>query len=219
MLVYDKFQYIYPPRPEFKIPPGELDKYDAGEYLAQPKYNGSCCLTFTNGSDLHIYNRHKQLLSNPSPDINFRGLALTKKWFVYAGEYLNKGKIGENGEKEKDKFVIWDVLVWDGAYQVGETLTDRLKMLEHIYPCQRARIKDNKLEMYKHLCCTKYNGVYKAPTYKGNFTELYNDLVKTDLYEGLVLKKVNSTLSYGFQPMNNTDWQVKARKETKLYHF
>lgn len=218
-MLYDKFQYIYPPRPEYKIPPGELDKYDSGEYLAQPKYNGSCCLVFTNGDDLYIYNRHKQLLSNPNYDIEFRGLARTKKWFVYAGEYLNKGKIGESGDKEKDKFVIWDILVWDGKYMVGETLTDRLKLLENIYPCQRAQVKNDQFEMYKHLCCTIYNGVYKAPTYKGNFQDLYNDLVKTDLYEGLVLKKVSSKLAFGFQPMNNTDWQVKARKETKLYHF
>jgi len=217
---YDKFQYLYPPRPEFKIPPAELDKYDTGDYIAQPKYNGSCCLIFTNGSDLHIYNRHKELLSKPSPDIDFRSLSLTKnKWFVYSGEYLNKGKIGESGEKEKDKFVIWDVLVWDGVYQVGESLAARIKLLEFIYPCQRARIKDNQLEIYKHLCCTEYNGVYKAPTYKGNFHNLYNELVKTDLYEGLVLKKVNSKLAFGFHPANNTDWQVKCRKETKSYHF
>ena len=33
--MYETFKYIYPPRPQFKIPPEELDKYDNEEYLAQ----------------------------------------------------------------------------------------------------------------------------------------------------------------------------------------
>jgi len=48
---------------------------------------------------------------------------------------------------------------------------------------------------------------------------LYEDLYETDLYEGLVLKKKNAKLTYGFQEKNNADWQIKCRKETKLYNF
>ncbi len=219
-MTYNTFHYLFPPRPEYKIPASDLDKYDTGEYIGQPKYNGSASQIFTNGADLHIYNRHKQLLSNPSQQIEFRKLALTKNWFVYSGEYLNKGKLGETGQKEKEKFVIWDVLVWDGKYLVGSTLEERLDLLENIYPCQRARVNSSgDLEAYKHLCCTEFHGIYKTPTYNGNFKALYDELVQTDLYEGLVLKKKKSKLAFGYQELNNTDWQLKARKETKLYHF
>lgn len=216
---YDQFKYLYPPRPEYKTPPQTLEKYDDGQYIAQPKYNGSACLVFTNGDELHIYNRHKKPLAKFSPFIQFRSLAKSKSWYVYAGEYLNKGKKGEMGYVERDKFVIWDLLVWDGEYLVGETMESRLKQLESIYPCQRAVVTDKQLEIYEHLCCTEHDGIYKAPSYGGGFDYLYQQLAKTDLYEGLVLKKKDAKLSFGFQEKNNNEWQIKCRKETKLYNF
>lgn len=215
---YDQFKYLYPPRPEYKTPPSSLETYDTGEYIAQPKYNGSACLVFTNGDELHVYNRHKRPLAKYSPFIHFRELAKTSNWYVYAGEYLNKAKKGEMGDIERDKFVIWDLLVWDGEYLIGKTMEERLMILENIYPCQRAIVSD-KLEMYDHLCCTEHAGIYKAPTYGGGFDILYEELYETELYEGLVLKKKNSKLTYGFQEKNNSDWQIKCRKETKLYNF
>jgi ATP-dependent DNA ligase len=217
---YQTFNYIYPPRPEYKIPPQELINYDNGKYIAQPKYNGSCAMVFTNGKDLHVFNRHKEPLTKVSKEIEFIKLAKTGNWFVYAGEYLNKGKLGEDGMKEKDKFIIWDVIVWDGKYLVGETLQSRLNLLEYIYPCNPAIIDNTgRLELYEHICCTEFKGIYKAPTYNDNFLELYNSIVKTDLYEGLVLKKHNSKLAFSFQQLNNHDWQVKCRKTTKIYNF
>jgi ATP-dependent DNA ligase len=216
---YDQFKYLYPPRPEYKTPPHTLEKYDDGQYIAQPKYNGSACLVFTNGDELHVYNRHKKPLAKFSPFIPFRSLAKSNAWYVYAGEYLNKGKRGEMGEIERDKFVIWDLLVWDGEYLIGQTMAERLKLLEKIYPCHRAVVSGNRLEMYEHLCCTEHDGIYKAPTYGAGFDYLYQELAKIDLYEGLVLKKLDAKLSFGFQEKNNNDWQIKCRKETKLYNF
>lgn len=219
MIPYLNFNYIYPPRPEYKISPHELEKFDNGKYVAQPKYNGTCCVVFTNGEDTYIYNRHKNPLSSYSKEIAFDKLAKSKNWYVYSGEYLNKGKLGESGEKEKDKFIIWDVLVWEGNYLIGETLLDRIALLEAIYPCNRAILKPEGLEIYEHLCCTEFEGIYKAPTYMNGFNGLYEDIVKIDLYEGLVLKKIETKLTFGFQEINNHDWQIKCRKPTKVYHF
>lgn len=223
-MIYESFQkngYIYPPRPEYKCPAADLAKYDNGQYLAQPKYNGTCVPIFTNGDELHVFNRHKERLAllNNYNAIEFRKLAVSKNWYVYVGEYLNKGKYGETGVKEKNKFVIWDVLVWDGKYLVGSTFSERLDLLENIFPCQRVAVSDKGMEAYDHLCCTSLNGIYKAPTYTHNFIELYKQIVKTDLYEGLVLKKKDSKLSFGTQELNNHDWQIKCRKETKIYAF
>lgn len=242
---YESFKkngFIFPPRAEYKCPAADLDKYDDGTYFGQPKYNGMCLPVFTNGEELHLFNRHKEnlpLLAKNS-QVDFRGLAQSKNWYVYVGEYLNKGKYGETGIKEKDKFVIWDVLVWDGIYLVGSTLSERLDLLENIYPCKRAIVKavpppvkqdgplswldepyrsKGELEVYDHLCCTNLNGVYKTPTYTGNWKELYSQIVKVDLYEGLVLKKKDSKLEFGLQELNNHSWQIKARKPTKNYAF
>ena len=221
---YESFKkngYIFPPRPEYKCSPEDLDKYDNGEYIAMPKYDGSACVTFTNGKELQLYNRHKEELNLLSDykEIDFMGLAKTSNWFVYAGEYLNKSKLGETGINENNRFVIWDVLVWDGRYLVGSTLMERLHLLENIYPCQRSVVKDTGIEIYDHLCCTELKNIYKAPAYLNNFKELYYNIINTQLYEGLVLKKRNSKLSFGLQEQNNTDWQIKARRETKNYQF
>lgn len=219
MIPYLNYNYIYPPRPEFKVAPDELAKFEGQEYLAQPKYNGSCCLVFTNGEICYVYNRHKNPLSNVSPDIDFNQLAKSNHWYVYAGEYLNKGKLGENGTKLNDKFVIWDVLVWQNQYLVGETLADRLILLEEEYPSNRIRVTPEGVESYEHLCFTNIENIYKAPTYTAGFTKLYNKIVEVDLYEGLVLKKAQSKLNFGFNELNNNDWQIKCRKPTKIYKF
>jgi ATP-dependent DNA ligase len=219
MTAYKTFYYIYPPRPEYKIPPKDLDTFDTGEYIAQPKYNGTCCIVFTNGKEVYVYNRHKQPMSWYSPDIEFEKLAQSDQWYVYTGEYLNKGKLGETGTKEKDKFIIWDILVWADEYLLGDDLLTRIKLLEETFPCQRGKINEDGLEMYEHLCHTDLKNIYKAPSYMNGFSKLFKDICKTDLYEGLVIKKIDSKLSYGFQELNNHDWQVKCRKPTKVYHF
>ncbi len=221
---YESFKkngYIWPPRPEVKCPAVDLEKYDNGEFIGQPKLNGMAIVVFTNGVELEVYNRHKErmaLLSN-SKDIDFRGLATTGNWFVFAGEYLNKGQVGETGAIERNKFVLWEILVYNGRYLVGSTLGERLDLLETMFPCERTRITPDTMEIYDHLCWTKLDGIYKVPSYLGNFTELYNQIVKTPLYEGLLLKKKDSKLGYGTQERNNCDWQIKARRETKNYRF
>ena len=63
---YNEFKYLYPPRPQFKIPPEELDKYDNGEYFASPKLNGTACVVFTNGEQLEVYKDRKSTRLNSS---------------------------------------------------------------------------------------------------------------------------------------------------------
>ena len=64
MISYNRYRYIYPPRPEINLPSSELNKYDNGLWLVQPKLNGSNITIFTNGVELHVYNRHNSPLSN-----------------------------------------------------------------------------------------------------------------------------------------------------------
>jgi hypothetical protein len=215
-MTYDEFKYIYPPRPQFKIPPDNLDQYE-GEFVAQPKYNGTACIVFTNGEELQVFNRHKLPLKH-SPFIQFRGLARDNQWVVYCGEYLNKGQKGEKGDVERDKFIIWDLLVYAGEYLIGKTFEERIAMIDIRYPCKQL-VTDKGLEIYDYLCATAIEGVYKSPVYTAGFDFLYNDLVNTPLYEGVVLKKKEAKLTYGFQEKNNSEWQVKCRKANKLYNF
>ena len=52
-----------------------------------------------------------------------------------------------------------------------------------------------------------------------DFLNLYNDMTKHAVYEGLVLKRRDGVLRPGSTEKNNMDWQIKCRKETKNYTF
>jgi ATP-dependent DNA ligase len=137
---------------------------------------------------------------------------------VLSGEFLNKNKKGEDGNPFNLKFVIWDILVYEGKYLLGRTTIDRLNLLEELYPCTRMMVGE-KIETMNHLCFTNYANVYKAPYYTKSFVMLYRSIVNTDLYEGLVLKRKSAKLTLGLNEKNNSDWQIKCRKPTKNYSF
>jgi len=216
---YEKYSYLFPPRPEQTTHNEELNKYDNGEFIAQPKYNGTCCNVFINEEKVIVMNRHKGNITSNYNDINFRDLYSGKGWMVLCGEFLNKNKKGEDGKAFNLKFVIWDILVYNGDYLIGSTLIERLELLETLYPCVGMMVGEKKIECFSHLCCTKANNVYKAPTYINNFSGLYAEIVNTDLYEGVVLKRKDAKLSLGLNERNNNSWQIKCRKPTKNYDF
>jgi ATP-dependent DNA ligase len=216
---YIKYTYLFPPRPLETTKHTELSKYDNGEFIAQPKYNGTCCNVFLSEEELHVMNRHKGEITSNYSHIDLKGLHSGKGWMVLCGEFLNKNQKGEDGNPFNLKFVIWDILVYEGRYLLNTTLESRLTLLENLFPCASMSVGKNKMECYKHLCCTKYANVYKAPTYINNFDKLYNDIVETDLYEGLVLKRKDAKLSIGLNEKNNNTWQIKCRKPTKNYAF
>jgi len=215
---YEKYMYLFPPRPIQTTHHAEIKKYDNKLFIAQPKYNGTCCNVFINESKIIVMNRHKGTITSNYNDIDFRGMYRGKGWMVICGEFLNKNKKGENGKPFNLKFVIWDILVYNGDYLLGSTFLERMQLLEQLYPCVQMRVGD-ALEIYKHICTTEHKNIYKAPCYDEKFDVLYNSIVDTDLYEGLVIKRKDSKLSFGLTEKNNNDWQIKCRKPTKNYDF
>jgi ATP-dependent DNA ligase len=215
---YSEFRYLYPPRPESPISPDELDSISDG-WIAQPKYNGSCAVVFINGhKDYQIFNRKREPLTLQKP-IAYTELNDSDRYMVLCGEYLNKNKKGEDGQPFNHKFIIWDILVWKGLYLVGETLETRLRILIELFGSSRSMVTEGALHLYEHLHITKVENVFMAPSYTSHFKALYDEIIQTDLYEGLVLKKGPAKLELGFKEKNNHTWQVKARKETKNYIF
>ena len=108
---YEKYMYLFPPRPIQTTHHAEIKKYDNKLFIAQPKYNGTCCNVFINESEIIVMNRHKGTITSNYNDIDFRGMYRGKGWMVICGEFLNKNKKGENGKPFNLKFVIWDILV------------------------------------------------------------------------------------------------------------
>lgn len=211
MIKYDKYTYLYPPRPEVKVRPESIIKFDNSSMLGQVKLNGSCCTIYLNGTDYSIGNRHKGTIGNfklKPVEVN-RLYDGSKGYRVVVGEYMNKSKKDENGKTWNDKFVIFDILVNDGQHLVGSTYEQRLELLQEIY----------NTKPYNNYVDQITDNVFLIKSFTGDFTKLYHDVVKVDMLEGLVLKLKKGKLENGVGEKNNTGWQVKVRKSCKLYEF
>lgn len=209
---YDNFRYIFPPRPENTIPSDELDFWDNGSLIAQPKLNGSNCVIFTNGVKSFVMNRHNQRMTNfnlTQDEINslYRG---NGGWTVINAEYMNKSKRDETKQFFNHKLVIFDILVYDGEYLVGKTFKERVDLLDELY----GQIESEKEFLYKIT-----DNVYRVKSYYKDFKKLYDILVLIDMFEGLVLKRANAKLEIGNTALNNSKSQLKCRKSTKNYKY
>jgi hypothetical protein len=210
---YNSFRYIFPPRPKNAIPDSDLNFWDNGSLVAQPKLNGSNCVIFTNGEKLMIMNRHSQYMTNV--DIQRQEvLDLFKgepgKWMVLNGEYLNKSKQDENRQTFNHKLVIFDILVYNSDYLVGKTFQDRINLLDELY---------GQNDSEKSYLYSVSNNVYRVKSFESGFKSLYDQLTPIDMIEGLVLKRKNARLEIGNTENNNIKSQLKARKATKNYKF
>lgn len=217
---YESFQYLFPPRPQHKISLKTIATYDNGQYFAQPKLNGSNGMLFIDPSGKWtLWNRHNEKMTLYNDKIQFGKLHRGNGWMVLNGEYMNKSKKDANGKTFNHKFIIFDILVYEGEILVGKTYEQRAELLEKLYPCQQFRISDTGVEYDPYLCQTDVEDIYKAPNFMGGFADIYNKIVSIDMYEGLVIKRRTAPLEPLFREGNNSGYMVKIRKETKNYRM
>jgi len=207
---YKSGTYIYPPRPEFKISSESLYKYDTGEYLAQPKLNGSCAELYIKSTSFYVKNRHKGGLTNFKLN-NTDVLPLHRKGgeMLLVGEYMNKNQNDKSGKPWNHKFVIFDILVLDDQHLIGTTYQERLVILHELFGT----------EIYDDYLYKISENIYMVRTFDKDFLNFYNKIVQIDMLEGLVLKKKNGKLEQGTREKNNVGWSIKARKQNKNYSF
>ena len=208
---YDKYRYLYPPRPKNAISPEDLTFWDNDSLLAQPKLNGSNSTIYTDGKKVIIMNRHGQRLTNVRvDDSEILSLYRGNGWMILNCEYLNKNKGDETGQPFNHKFVIFDILCYDGDYLVGKTFEERVQILDSLYG-QKDCEKDYLFGISEN--------VYRVKSYLTGFNELYNKLTPIDMIEGLVMKRRNARLEVGSSENNNTKSQIKCRKGTLNYKY
>jgi hypothetical protein len=211
-MIYDKYLYIYPPRPKNAIDSDSLYTYDDGNMIAQIKSNGSNTTIYTNGTKVIVMNRHGQKLSNFILSDNeifeiYRGGG---EWMSINCEYLNKNKSDERNQPFNHKLIIFDILVYKNDYLVGRTFEERISILDNIY----GKVDSDKEYLYKVS-----DNVYRVKSYTSDFKSIYDKYTPIDLVEGLVLKRKNSKLEISSSPDNNWRSQIKCRKPTKNYKF
>jgi len=203
-------KYIYPPRPENKIPRANLNKFDNGEFMAEPKFNGSCCEIYVD-EPISVMNRHNESLSNfkIKDDEIMDILNIGEGKNVFCGEYMNKSKKDKNGNIFNHKFVIFDIIVLNDVHLLGTTFIERYEMLKKMF-----NFIDEDEFTYKIT-----DNLFLTKMYEDNFCELWDEFIKTDMIEGFVLKRKNAKLEPGVREKNNTLSQIKCRKETKNYSY
>ncbi len=209
---YLTYRYIYPPRPKNAISPDELNFWDNGSLVSQPKLNGSNCLIFTNGDKFVVMNRHNQRLTNfrlTDDEVKnlYRG---NGGWLILNGEYLNKNKSDETGQSFNHKFVIVDILAFDGEYLVGKTFQERIELLDSLY---------SQTDSEKEYLYSISTNVYRVKSYINDFKNIFDKLTPIDMIEGLVMKRKNARLEIGTSELNNVKSQLKCRKPTKNYKY
>lgn len=199
---------MYPPRPEYNISSEQLSGYEK-DHFSQVKMNGSCCEIYIKGDEFRYFGRHQnENLSNFKLKIDdLRVLNCGNEWNVIVGEYMNKSQTGLDGKVWNHKFVVFDILVYNGQYLLGTTFEERVKLLDEIYGTE----SENEY-LYKIN-----ENVFRVKTFYDNFLDRWNDIIKIGMLEGLVLKKKEQKLTRGLSEKNNLSH--KCRKPTKNYNF
>jgi len=203
---YASYMYLWPPRPEVKIPASMTNFYDKRGWVSQAKLNGTCTVIFTNGTDCIIKTRHNEDHKAWEPKkehVEFFNSTSRGKWNVFVAELMhNKSPL------LKDLLYVFDIVVHEGQQLTGQTFAERQALLERIIPGSE---QDLWHEHSRHIV--------RARNHVGGSKALYDRITTTPYVEGLVMKDPKAKLDLCNRQDNNTGWQVKCRKVTKNYGF
>lgn len=228
MIPYKEFRYLFPPRPEKALPSNVIPSYEArGEYGAQPKLNGDCLVVFMNGKQTILMDRHNTTYTKSKIDLEIASLYRetiaegipTNKWMVLTGEYMAKSQKQADGSVWNHKFVIHDIIVYDGMQLVGDTFEERVDLLDRIYGTDDKEITPTGIKQLDFLYSTTSKECYRVKTYYHNLDVVWGALVAIGMYEGLVFKKLKARLENGIKVANNSASMFKFRKETRNYTY
>lgn len=200
---YKDYAYLWPPRPDHKIPRDLLGHYEREGWFAQVKKNGTCTVIFSKGDQVIFKTRHDTdhgMWTPRSEHVDF--FTGRKDWNVYVAELLHS-----KTPHIKDQLYIFDQIVSDGVHLVGTTFFQRQQALRERWPDQ---VKEpTQLRVHKYVSLAK--------NFKSGFVRLFDHLQPED--EGLVLKRPNALLLPCFKEGANSGWQVKSRVPHKNYGY
>lgn len=200
---------IRPPRPKYVTPPKRIGVFDNGDFIAQPKLNGSCALLEKISDEVSMFSRHGGLLSLYNKNINLDGILPFGGDTILCGEYMNKSKRDSEGKIFNHKFVIFDILKLDGKDLKGSEYSERYDILKGLY----------KSEPHDGFIRKINDDVFLVESIESDFESKFMEASKIDMYEGLVLKKPYGLLDRYDSDNTNKDWQLKVRKECGSYKF
>lgn len=213
-MIYDRYSYLWPPRPRAAIPSQLLNDYESRGWVAQAKMNGTCNLTFVSPDrEVTFKTRHdadhKQWSPTAASSDFFRKLP-GNGWYVFVGELLHN-----KTPNIKDTHYVFDLLVADNDYLTSRTFLERRAMLEDLMPVQQEHEFWYKCESNIWLA-RNLTSDFKATWERVNEEQ---NLRSSPSIEGLVLKNPTSRLKVCGKKDANAIWQAKCRIEHKNYSF
>ena len=207
-------QFLYPPRAEHRIQPQSVGDFDNGQYIGQPKFDGSNTAVAISETTVVAKERHNTFFAIP-PKFDFKALHRGKGHMCITGEFMNKSKLDGSGQPFKG-FCIWDITAFDGLILIGSTPEERIELLKLLYPPLFGAVSYGGIDyMYK----TDVPGIYRANNFYAYFSDIYETLSKIDMIEGFMLNRKNGKLEMMSREQNNTGWVLKVRKPTQNYLF
>jgi hypothetical protein len=203
MIAYDQYAYLWPPRPENKIPPTALAFYQNKGFWSQTKKNGTCTVIFSNGKEVIFKTRHNDdhKLWTPQED-HKEFFSVRRGWNVYTGELLHSKVTGG----PKNELYLFDILVSDGQYLIDSTFAERQDLLHKRW---NGKFEGDRVRVAPRITV--------AVSADDHFEDRFNNLKRED--EGLVLKDPKAKLRPCFKADSNSSWQIKCRIAHKNYSF
>jgi len=222
MQPYTKFQFIYPPRCETKIP-YEIDspvlKMWKGfpDAIAQYKLNGNRNVIYVSPSgDIEFWNRHQERQKYIIPDVmaaQIRKFSPLGHWTIWDTELLHT-----RTKHIKNTLYFYDCLVWESQYLIGQTYSERFSIVQKCLGDRFAPLDSN---MFIDNIYIARNIPVSGWDLAAKETKIQEMMVGKDFCEGLVFKRTGniSRLAYGYQEVNNGGFMCKTRKPTKNSQF
>jgi len=199
MIITD-FTYFYPEAPMLihKDQPLFNEVSNNPNWIAEYKYNG-CRLelhNFTNGNFEFWDRHHKKLSYNPNQEVSDALKQLPLQGYnLFDGELRNNKVVGV-----RQKIILYDVFIWNGELLINKSFEYRRQILESIL-----KVENEPLGITKQ--------------FPNNFDKVYDDAIKNEEIEGLVMKNKLGILNINRTSSKDSTWMLKVRKVTGRHKF
>jgi ATP-dependent DNA ligase len=201
---------IFPPHPDSKISDHKLEEYEkSGKWVVQRKFNGTHVVIHVSRDRLvSILTRHgtpPKLFSLKKTHIDqILSLDLEEgKDYWFDGELLGHKTKNKN---YKDKIILFDLL-HEGEYLIKKAnQAERIKMLNKI--CRNPSVR----EPGEGIALKITEDIWMAETWANGFRTHFDELLKMDEIEGLILRKADSFIDNFGQKEYDVPWIVRCRK-------
>lgn len=189
--------YYFPNRPMLISPESPMvEAYSQDKlWIAEIKKNGDRLCLFKENNKFVFMNRHKQELKYKPIDSIVEQL---NSMDIPNGTQLDGELIHNHTKNVKHKIYLYDIYQI-GGMRVSSVFQERRKILEALIKCNQ--------------------NIELATQYKDDFVNLFKEVTKKEENEGLVMKKLDSMLSFNAIKSPDVYWQVKIRKPSKCYNF